>query len=113
MKTGDNPLLKKIVRALEDRKSLDIQVLDVREIISYTDFLIICSGTSTTHVSSIVSGLEDSLPKAERPVYVNSSKDDSWWILDFVDMVVHVFKEDARLFYDVERLWGDAQKIVV
>lgn len=113
MKTGDNPLLKKIVRALEDRKSLDIQVLDVREIISYTDFLIICSGTSTTHVASIVSGLEDSLPKGERPVYVNSSKDDSWWILDFVDMVVHVFKEDTRLFYDVERLWGDAQKIVV
>lgn len=106
-------MLKKIVSALEDRKSLDIQVLDVREIISYTDFLIICSGTSTTHVASIVSGLEDSLPKGDRPVYVNSSKDDSWWILDFVDMVVHVFKEDTRLFYNLENLLGDSIRIKV
>lgn len=105
--------LLKIIKALEDKKAVDVEVLDVREVVSYADFLVICSGTSTTQVHALVSGVEDTFPKGEGPVYINSSKDDSWWILDFVEVVVHVFKDETRHFYDLERLWADAPKIKI
>jgi ribosome-associated protein len=102
--------VEKIVQALEDKKAVDIQVLDIRGIVSYTDYLVICSGTSTTHVNALVESVVDGFPKSDGPVYVNPSKDNSWWILDFVDTVVHVFGEETRHYYDLERLWLDAKK---
>jgi ribosome-associated protein len=102
--------VEKIVKALEDKKAVDIQVLDIRGIVSYTDYLVICSGTSTTHVNALVENVVDEFPKKDGPVYVNPSKDNSWWILDFVDTVVHVFSEETRHYYDLERLWLDAKK---
>jgi ribosome-associated protein len=102
--------VKNIIKALEDKKAVDIQVLDIRDIASYTDFLVICSGTSSTHVNALVEGVVDGFSKEEGPVYMNPSKDNSWWILDFVDTVVHVFNETARQYYDLERLWMDAKK---
>lgn len=100
-----------LLTGLEDKKGIDIHVLDVRGLVSYTDLLVLCTGTSTTHVSALVSSVRDSVPKKEGPVYVNSSRDDSWWVLDFVDIVVHVFREDVRPFYDLERLWCDAKRV--
>jgi ribosome-associated protein len=110
LKTSFPELVDKIINALEEKKALDIQVLDLRKIASYTDYLVICSGTSSTHVNALVESVVDGFPKKEGPAYVNSSKDDSWWILDFVDTVVHVFKDETRRYYDLERLWLDAQK---
>ena len=98
------------MKALEDKKALDIQVLDVRGIVSYTDFMILCSGTSPTHVHALVSAVKEVFPKGEGPVYVNPSKNDTWWILDFVETVVHVFQEETRAFYDLEGLWSDAKR---
>jgi ribosome-associated protein len=109
--TVDGPLLGRIRRVLEDRKGLDIRVLDVRDLVSYTDQLVLCSGTSTTHVNALVSALRQGFRGTSAPVYVNPSKDDSWWILDFVEVVVHVFREDARSYYDLDRLWGDAKPV--
>lgn len=106
-------LLQKIVKALEDKKAVNIQVLDMRGIVSYTDFMVICSGTSNTHVAALVSGVEDSFTGGEKPVYVNPSKDDSWWILDFVEVVVHVLKEESRHYYDLEGLWSDAPRLQI
>jgi ribosome-associated protein len=103
--------IEKILTALEEKKALDVQVLDVRGLVSYTDYLVICSGTSNPHVNALVTHVRDSFSKKEGPVYVNPSRDDSWWILDFVDAVVHVFKEEARAFYDLERLWSDAKSL--
>lgn len=102
-----------IITALEDKKAVDARVLDVREIVSYADFLVVCSGTSSTHVHALVAGVEDAFPSGQGPVYVNSSKDDSWWILDFVEVVVHIFKDETRHYYDLERLWGDAPQIKI
>jgi ribosome-associated protein len=107
------PIISKIVTALEEKKGMDIQVLEVGGLVSYTDFLILCSGTSTTHVNALVSSVREGLPKSDRPVYVNSSRDDSWWILDFVDVVVHVFKAESRFYYDLDSLWCDAKKLTV
>ncbi len=113
MKKKNNTLLANIIQALEDKKALEIVTLDVGQIVSYTDYLVLCSGTSSTHVSSIVASLRDGFPKGEGPIYTNGSKDDSWWILDFVDVVVHVFKEDARRFYNLENLLGDSIRVEV
>lgn len=103
----------KVISALEDKKALNVCLLDVREIISYADFMIICSGSSTTHVNSLVSSVADAFPKGKGPNYINSSKDDSWWILDFVDVVVHVFREDVHRYYDLEGLWSDAKRVMI
>ena len=108
-----NPYLPKIISALEDKKAIDIVVLDVRQIVSYADYLVVCSGGSSTQVVALVSALEEAFPGKTGPVYVNSSKDDSWWILDFVEVVVHVLKEDARRFYNLENLWGDSIRVEV
>jgi len=74
--------------------------------------LIICSGTSTTHVSALVDSVKKAFVKGEGPIYISPSKDDSWWILDFVEVVVHVFQANEREYYNLESLWGDAQKLV-
>ena len=105
------PTVKKIISALEEKKGIDIVALDVRELVSYTDHLVICSGSSSPHVNALVDGIRKVFSKQEGPLYVNPSKDDSWWILDFVEVVVHVFKESERDYYNLENLWGDAKKI--
>ena len=103
--------IKKIKEALEDKKGMDIQVLDVRTLVSYADFLVLCTGNSSAHINALVSNVREVFPSHERPTYVNPSKDDSWWIVDFVDVVVHVFKEETRHYYDLDQLWGDAPRV--
>jgi ribosome-associated protein len=110
---GLSPFLHRIVEALEDKKAQDIQLLDVREVISYADFLVICSGSSTTQVSAIVDHLSKVFRGKEGPTYQSRSKDNSWWTLDFVDVVVHVFLEETRHFYDLENLWSDSKKVAL
>lgn len=110
MKEGLSPFLRRVVEALEDKKALDIQLLDVRDIASYADFLVICSGSSTTQVNAIVDHLSKVFRGPEGPTYRDRSKDNSWWTLDFVDVVVHVFLEETRHFYDLENLLADAKR---
>lgn len=99
------------MRSLEDLKAVDLRVLDLRKVASYTDLLVLCSGTSTTHIQALVRSVEEGT--GERPVYRNSSPDDSWWILDYIDVVVHVIREDLRSFYNIETLWADAREIKI
>jgi ribosome-associated protein len=103
--------VSRIIRALDGKKALNISILDVRRIVSYTDWMVVCSGSSGTHVQALVSSVREAFAKGEGPLYVNPSDDDSWWILDFVEVVVHVFKDEVRVFYDLERLWGDADRV--
>ena len=100
-------LTREIIGALEDKKAQDLRVLDLRKVASYTDLLVLCNGTSTTHVQALVGNVEDQV--GERPVYVNSSPDHSWCVLDYIDVVVHVFREDLRSHYGLETLWADAR----
>lgn len=102
------PVIQAIVDSLENKKAVDIRVMDVRELVSYTDFLVLCSGTSGTHVSAIVDNLRDLKATGMVPTYTNPSKDNSWWVLDYVHAVVHVFRDDVRGYYDLERLWSDS-----
>jgi ribosome-associated protein len=90
---------------------MNIQVLDMRDVVSYTEYIVVCTGTSTTHGGALIDSVEDAVKPELKPMYRNPVKDKSWLVLDYGDVIVHVFSESARLFYDLERLWGDAKRI--
>ena len=101
----------KMISFLEDKKAVDIKLLDMRDLVTYAEYLLICTGTSTTHSAALADHVEDSLSPDLKPVYRNPTKDKSWLVLDYGDVIVHVFSESARTFYDLERLWEDAKKV--
>ncbi len=102
------PLVKTILDALEDKKGENLRALSVGEIVGYADVLVIASAQSTTQVQALVDSVEKAVKGRWKASYVNRSPDDSWWILDFVDVVVHVFKREEREHYNLEGLWADA-----
>jgi ribosome-associated protein len=98
-------------RAALDIKANNIVTLDLRGLSSVTDFFVICSGNSDTHVEGIADNIQRKL--AENNVKLwhrEGDKRSPWVLLDYIDVIVHVFTEEARGFYDLERLWGDAPK---
>ena len=105
---------QRAARAALDRKALDLVVLDVQGLSSVTDFFLVCSGRSTTHVATIADAIRDEL-KAEgmRPLHVEGVAESGWVLLDFGDVLMHVFLEETRVYYALERLWGDAPSIPV
>ena len=108
------PALWRITTALADRKAVDLLVLDVREVCSAADYFVIASGTSEAHVRGMAERLlEGTGPGAERPHHVEGLAQGRWVLLDYVDVVVHVFHPAQRDFYQLERLWGDAPTIAL
>jgi ribosome-associated protein len=105
-------LPSEVARAAElalDRKAEDVTLLDLRELSSATDFFLIATGRSDTHVTAIADHIIDELKKdGVRPVGVEGLRGGRWVLVDYVDFVVHVFHPSAREFYQLERLWGDA-----
>ena len=105
-------LPKDVARAADllfDRKALDVTLLDLRKISSATDYFLIATGTSDTHVTAIADNLVDELKKeGTRPINVEGAREGRWVLIDYFDFVVHVFHPAAREFYQLERLWGDA-----
>ena len=102
-------LVDRIVEVASDRKAVDIRVLDVRGIVGYTDWFVICSGRSERQAKAIHDAVYESL-KAEGvlPRRVEGAREARWILLDYLDAVVHVFTPDAREFYRLEQLWGEA-----
>ena len=101
--------------AAADKQAVDIVALDLREIVSFTDFFVICSGTSEPHLKAIAGEIEDRLRKEHnrRPNAVDGYPMSQWIVLDYGDVVVHVFHESKREFYSLEALWGDAPRLAV
>ena len=107
-------LAKKIADIADEKKAIDIQVLELKKLTSFTDYFIICSGTSDRHVQAIAAHLEASCKQAGMlPLGVEGVREGRWVLLDCADVVIHVFHEPVREFYDLERLWTDAQRIPV
>jgi len=105
-----------IVEGMKDRKAKNIAVLDLRKVKNaFADFFIICSGTSDTQVDSITDSIEEKVWKAtrENPAHREGKTNKEWILLDYVDIVAHVFKHDKRKYYALEELWGDAQILYV
>ena len=99
-----------ITELAADKKALDIVVLDLRGVIDYTDFLVICSGTSDRQVKAICDGIRYGLKdvQAVGPRRVEGLTQARWVLMDYLDVVVHVFVPEVREFYGLERLWGEA-----
>lgn len=109
--TGD---VAKVVKAALDKKASDVVVLDLRHTPAFTDFFILCSGQSQRQVKAIVDGIEEALRAAKlRPAHVEGYDRAEWILMDYFTFIVHVFTPQTRVFYSLERLWGDAGRIEV
>lgn len=111
---GQDPSLKPYVEAAMGRKAMDLVLLDVREVTDFADVFMICSGRSHRQVTAIAEHIEKDLrKKGIRPMSVEGFKEGHWALLDYGHIVVHVFYEPIRKFYDIESLWVDAGRIDV
>ena len=100
--------VSRAIELLFDRKAEDVTLLDLRGVSGATDYFLIASGRSDTHVSAIGDHVAEELGKAGiRPYGVEGLRGGRWVLLDYVDFVVHIFHPSAREFYQLERLWGD------
>lgn len=105
-------LSKVIVKGMEERKASDIVVMDLRGLKnSFTDFFVICSGNSDTQIEAISESVESEVQKTnkEKPWRSEGKNNKEWILMDYVNVVVHVFLKDKRQFYGLEELWGDAE----
>ncbi len=108
------PEVAAAVESARDRKARDLVVLDLRGLSTATDFFLIATGTSDTHVRSIAEHIIDELKhQGARPDHSEGLRGARWVLLDYIDFVVHVFHPDARAFYQLEVLWGDAPRLDV
>jgi len=101
-----------IVKGMQEKKAQDIVVMDLRKVkSSIVDFFIICSGTSDTQIDAIANSVEEELYKnlQENPWHQEGKQNKEWILLDYVDVVAHVFKKSKREYFALEELWGDAQ----
>lgn len=101
-----------LAEAADERKALAVRILDVRGIVSYTDFIVVCHGTSTTHARAIADHVEEDLrPLKIRPRAVEGARLGEWILLDYIDVVMHVFNEPLRAEYAIESIYADAPRV--
>jgi len=105
--------LTAVVAAIEDRKGEDPLVLDLREIASFTDYIIMCSGGSERHVQAIVDAVVEQLrEQGVKALHIEGYEQASWVLVDYVDFLVNVFTRETRDFYQLDRVWRDAPVVV-
>jgi ribosome-associated protein len=115
-RSGKAPKLPKAVAgaiaAAHDKKATDVVLLDLRKTDGFTDFFVICTGLNPRQITAIADSVQDTLRTqfAERPALAEGADKSEWILLDYFNFVVHVFSRDCRAFYDLERLWGNAQR---
>ncbi len=99
-------------KALDDKKARDIKILKTAEHTVLADYFVICNGTSSSHVKALVDEVDKQLSLAgEPPVRREGMRSDIWVLMDFGCVIVHVFTDEARKFYNLERLWSDAEEV--
>ena len=101
-----------VTKALDEKKGMDIKLLRINDVSSLADYFLICTGTSNTHVKTLCDYAEYTLEQLGEPMLGREGhRGNSWELLDYGTIVVHVFTEEAREFYSLERLWGDAEVV--
>lgn len=104
--------VREAVAAAEDRKAIDLRVLQLSKVSDFTDYFILCGGTSERQVQAIADSIEERLrEEGVRPLHVEGYNRGQWVLLDYGDLVVHVFDGQTRGFYALERLWADAPDV--
>jgi len=100
--------------AADSKKALDILVLDLRKLTTICDYFVICSGSNSTQVGAIAEGIGQDLAKAGfHPSHVEGAMGATWVLMDYGDVVVHVFEEQTRAYYSLEKLWGEAPRMAL
>ena len=113
---GTDTLITNIIEGIDNLKGEKINIIDLRKIDnSVCKYFIVCSGNSNTHVKSISNSIQKHVWKEtnENPWHVEGEERCDWILIDYVDIAVHVFKKETRIFYDLESLWGDAKQILI
>ena len=101
-----------VTKALDEKKGMDIKLLKIDRVSTLADYFLICTGTSNTHVRTLCDYAEYVLEELGEPMLGREGhRGNSWELLDFGSVVVHVFTDEARKFYDLERLWKDAEVV--
>ena len=103
-------MTKLAVKALDEKKAMDIKVIDIHEVSVLADNFIIASGSNQNQVQAMVDNVEEQLGKAGyEPKQIEGTKNSSWILMDYGDLIIHIFDEENRLFYDLERIWRDGK----
>ena len=101
-----------IAKALDSKKGQDIQVLKTGELTTLADYFVICTATSSTQIKALADACEKALKEQGEPPHpIEGHRGGTWVLMDFSAVVVHIFNDEARKFYDLERLWQDAEKL--
>ncbi|WKD84821.1 Ribosomal silencing factor RsfS [Polaribacter huanghezhanensis] len=111
-KIDTDELIAEIIKGIDDVKGEDVQLLDLREIENTVcDYFIVCSGNSNTQVKAISGSIQKVVSKSlkDKPWHIEGEINSEWILMDYVNVVVHVFQKQIREFYDIESLWGDAK----
>ena len=100
------------IRALEDKKAEDIKVIDISEVSVIADYFIIANGTNRSQIQALSDNVEETLGRAQIPLkQVEGYDNANWVLLDFHDVIIHIFDKENRLFYDLERIWRDGKMV--
>jgi ribosome-associated protein len=106
--------VERAIAAAEDKKATDLVVLDLRKAAGFTDFFLICTGGNARQIRAIADSIVDTLAAdGARAAHVEGYDRSEWILLDYFDFIVHIFATETRLFYGLERLWGNADRIDV
>ncbi len=107
-------LAKKIASLSIEKKAYDVVLIEIKEIASFTDYFVICSADSETQVKAIADHIDEEMKKNGVPVWHSEGYESLRWVLlDFVDVVVHIFHKETRDYYNIEKLWGDAKLEII
>ena len=105
-------LVKKVVEALEDKKAEDISVIDIKEISTIADYFIIANGSNTNQLTAMQDAVDEAMYKnGVHQKQVEGNNNSTWILMDYHDIIVHLFSSEDRLFYDLERIWRDGKVI--
>tara|TARA_Y100000590_G_C15422512_1_gene901968 strand:+ start:523 stop:876 length:354 start_codon:yes stop_codon:yes gene_type:complete len=110
MNSSSKLIINNIVNSIQKKKGYDIAILEVKELSSLTDFFIICSSDSDPQTRAITNCIKKDLSKTTiKPYQIEGLEDLDWVLMDYHDIVIHIFKKEIREFYNIERLWADAK----
>jgi len=110
--TDTREILCAAASSAQDKKAFELTALDVSDVTSFTDAFLLCSTSSKRHLDAVADGIQRALrQKKRRPLHTEGNAGSSWVLLDYGDVIVHVFTEERRSYYKLESLWGDAPRL--
>ena len=112
MENNSKDMAKLAIQALEDKKAEDIHVIDISEVSDLADYFIIADGNNRNQVQAMIDNVEETLGKeGYHPKQIEGYQAANWVLMDYTDIIVHVFDKENRLFYDLERIWRDGKTV--